>query len=220
MTSNQMIQTRHQSTVISPRPASRVRSLLGGFRHLRLAALSAALALATGNVSAQSVDPLAVAQEGFDHPVKFAIYSAAWHLSSNAGLRVVAQNQGKEAVELRSVVFRNEIGNGNNVELELNMNIAPGKWAELQLPYVDLLAGNECVQRTMQDDWKLVEISNYTLNPSVRGLIIENTRSFRIYQCVRSVRTTWVYAGSSQEGGNERTDSQWLMYHFERLPLD
>lgn len=167
------------------------------------------------------MDPLAAAQEGFDHPVKYAIYSAAWHLSTNAGLRVVAQNQGDEAIELRSIVFRNETGDGNDTELELNMQIAPGKWAELQLPYQDLLAGNECVTRTMQDDWKLVEISNYTLNPSVRGLIIENTRSFRIYQCVRSVKTTWVHTGGSQEGGSgEKIDNQWLMYHFERLPLE
>ncbi|MDO8909736.1 MAG: hypothetical protein Q7W55_14690 [Pseudohongiella sp.] len=178
------------------------------------------LAIAAG-ANAQSTDPLAAAQEGFDHPVKFAIYSTAWHLSTNAGLRVVAQNQSNEAIELRSVVFRNETGDGNDTELQLNMQVAPGKWAELQLPYQDLLSGHECVVRTMQDDWKLVEISNYTLNPSVRGLIIENTRSFRIYQCVRAVRTTWVYAGSSHEGGNEeKVDNQWLMYHFERLPLD
>lgn len=179
-----------------------------------------ALVIACG-ASAQSSDPLAAAQEGFDHPVKYAIYSAAWHLSSNAGLRVVAQNQSNEAIELRSIVFRNETGDGNDTELQLNMQVAPGKWAELQLPYQDLLSGHECVARTMQDDWKLVEISNYTLNPSVRGLIIENTRSFRIYQCVRAVRTTWVYAGNSHEGGNEeKVDNQWLMYHFERLPLD
>ncbi len=164
----------------------------------------------------QSTDPLTVAQEGFDHPVKYAIYSAAWHLSSNAGLRVVAHNQSDEEIELRSIVFRNETGDGNDEVLALNMDIPAGKWAELQLPYQDLLSGHECVDRTMQDDWKLVEISNYTLNPSVRGLIIENTRSFRIYQCVRSVRTTWFMPASN----SEQTDTQWLMYHFERLPLD
>lgn len=166
--------------------------------------------------SAQSSDPLAAAQEGFDHPVKYAIYSPAWHLSTNAGLRVVAQNQSESPVELRRIVFRDEIGNVGDAELDLNLLIEPGKWAELQLPFKDILAGNECVNRTMADDWKLVEISNYTLNPSVRGLIIENTRSFRIYQCVRSVRTTWV----NPENNNEQIDNQWLMYHFERLPLD
>lgn len=172
--------------------------------------------VAAGSVVAQSSDPLAAAQEGFDHPVKYAIYSAAWHLSTNAGLRVVAQNQSESPVELRSILFRDEIGNAGDSELMLNMLIAPGKWAELQLPFQDILAGNECVKRTMEDDWKLVEISNYTLNPSVRGLIIENTRSFRIYQCVRSVRTTWV----NPENNNEQIDNQWLMYHFERLPLE
>jgi hypothetical protein len=178
--------------------------------------LSIVGAVSAGAASAQSIDPLTVAQEGFDHPVKYAIYSAAWHLSSNAGLRVVAQNQSDAPVELRSIVFRDEIGNVGDSELSLNLLIEPGKWAELELPFKDILAGNECVKRTMEDDWKLVEISNYTLNPSVRGLIIENTRSFRIYQCVRSVRTTWV----NPENNNEQVDNQWLMYHFERLPLD
>jgi hypothetical protein len=188
---------------------------------VRYIAFALSALMLAANASAQSVDPLAAAQKGFDHPVKYAIYSTAWHLSTNAGLRVVAQNQSEEAIELRSIVFRNETGDGNDTELQLNMLVEPGKWAELQLPYLDLLTGNECVTRTMQDDWKLVEISNYTLNPSVRGLIIENTRSFRIYQCVRSVKTTWVHAGASQEGGNdEQIDNQWLMYHFERLPLD
>lgn len=169
-----------------------------------------------GLTSAQSSDPLAAAQEGFDHPIKYAIYSPAWHLSTNAGLRVVAQNQSQTPVELRSIVFRDEIGNVGDSELSLNLLIEPGKWAELQLPFKDILAGNECVKRTMADDWKLVEISNYTLNPSVRGLIIEDTRSFRIYQCVRSVRTTWV----NPENNSEQIDNQWLMYHFERLPLE
>jgi hypothetical protein len=167
-------------------------------------------------IQAQSSDPLTVAQEGFDHPVKYAIYSSAWHLSSNAGLRVVVHNQSDKEVELRNVVFRDETGAGTDEVLSLDLDIPAGKWAERVLPYQDLLSGHECVSRTMQDDWKLVEISNYTLNPSVRGLIIENTRSFRIYQCVRSVRTTWY----SPESDQEQTDTQWLMYHFERLPLD
>ncbi|HLT63842.1 MAG TPA: hypothetical protein VKZ92_04900 [Pseudohongiella sp.] len=167
-------------------------------------------------VQAQSTDPLTIYQEGFDHPVKFAIYSSAWHISSNAGLRVMAHNEGNEPVELRQIVFRDETGNGKEEILALELDIPAGKWAEKLLPYQDLLNGHECVERTMADQWKLVEISNYTLNPSVRGLIIEDTRSFRIYQCVRSVRTTW-YTPSTD---SERTSTQWLMYHFERLPLD
>jgi hypothetical protein len=97
----------------------------------------------TALASAQSSDPLAAAQEGFDHPIKYAIYSPAWHLSTNAGLRVVAQNQSETPVELRSIVFRDEIGNVGDAELSLNLLIEPGKWAELQLPFKDILAGNE-----------------------------------------------------------------------------
>lgn len=196
-------------------PKARFRATVA--RHMGVATLLSLVAAGFAvSASAQSSDPLTAAQEGFDHPVKYAIYSAAWHLSTNAGLRVVAQNQSESPVELRSILFRDEIGNAGDSELMLNMLIAPGKWAELQLPFQDILAGNECVKRTMEDDWKLVEISNYTLNPSVRGLIIEDTRSFRIYQCVRSVRTTWV----NPENNNEQVDNQWLMYHFERLPLE
>jgi|SRR5690554_29762 len=162
-----------------------------------------------------SQDPLTNAQESFEHPVKYAIYSPAWHLSSNAGLRIMAHNRSAETVELASILFRDETGNNGDVELSLRMTIPAGGWAELQLPYQNLLTGNDCVDRTLEEDWRLVEISNYTLNPSVRGLIIENTRSFRIYQCVRSVRVSW-----QNLDDNQRLETtQWLMYHFERLPL-
>lgn len=167
-------------------------------------------------VSAQSRDPLTAAQESFESPVKYAIYSAAWHLNSNAGLRVVAQNQSDTAVTLEKIVFRDESGGQTDAELQLDMVVPAQAWADAELPYQDLLSGNDCVTRTMEDDWKLVEISNYTLNPSVRGLIIENTRSFRIYQCVRNVQTVW----SSPDDDSEQSQNQWLMYHFERLPLD
>lgn len=189
-------------------------------RHKRRS-LFAALACMTGllwcaSTPAQSHDPLVSAQESFEHPVKYAIYSAAWHLSSNAGLRIVAQNQSDDPIELKKVVFRDEIGEDEDTELELNLLIPPQGWAEAQIPYQNILTGNDCVERTMQDDWRLVEISNYTLNPSVRGLIIENTRSFRIYQCVRRVNAFWMDHATM----TEHTTNQWLMYHFERLPLD
>lgn len=160
-------------------------------------------------------DPLANARQSFEHPVKYAIYSPAWHLSSNAGLRIMAHNQSDEVVELDSITFRDETGTSGDVELSLDMTIPAQGWAELQLPYRDLLSGNDCVDRTLQEDWHLVEISNYTLNPSVRGLIIENTRQFRIYQCVRSVRVSW----HKVEDDLRLENTQWLMYHFERIPL-
>jgi hypothetical protein len=164
---------------------------------------------------AQSIDPLTAAQESFDNPVKYAIYSAAWHLNSNAGLRVVAQNQGDAAIKLNKIVFRDETGTQGDEELQLELVVPAHAWAEVELPYQNLLSGNDCVSRTMEDDWRLVEISNYTLNPSVRGLIIEDTRSFRIYQCVRNVQTVW----SSPDDEIEQSQNQWLMYHFERLPI-
>ena len=166
--------------------------------------------------SSMGNDPLANAQQSFEHPVKYAIYSPAWHLSTNAGLRIVAQNHSDEAIELKKVVFTDESGEEPPSELLLNLTVPAHGWAETQVDYQELLAGNDCVERTMEDDWKLVEISNYTLNPSVRGLIIENTRSFRIYQCVRSVRAHWHNIDQDISGEGP----QWLMYHFERLPID
>lgn len=174
------------------------------------------MAVASLAAQAQSIDPLTAAQERFESPVKYAIYSSAWHLNSNAGLRVVAQNQSESAIKLESILFRDETGSQTDARLQLDMVIPAQAWAEVEVPYQDLLSGNECVNRTMEDDWKLVEISNYTLNPSVRGLIIEDTRSFRIYQCVRNVQTVWY----NPDDGTEQSQNQWLMYHFERLPLD
>ena len=82
--------------------------------------------------------------------------------------------------------------------------------AELELPYVDLLSINQCVNDTLEETWRLVEISNYTLNPSVRRLIIQDTSAFRIYQCVSSVKTTWI-----TEAGERRSKEEWVLYHFE-----
>ncbi|MDO8271093.1 MAG: hypothetical protein Q7U82_04120, partial [Gammaproteobacteria bacterium] len=69
-----------------------------------------------------------------------------------------------------------------------------------------------CISDTMAENWKLVEISNYTLNPSVRGLIIEDTDSFRIYQCVRNVTLHW----QDPVSGTNTEFTEWVMYHFER----
>jgi len=63
----------------------------------------------------------------------------------------------------------------------------------------------------MAENWKLVEVSNYTLNPSVRNLIIEDTDSFRIYQCIENVQTTW----SRVANGTQVQYEEWVLFHFE-----
>ena len=77
------------------------------------------------------------------------------------------------------------------ISSEVGLAVPAGRYAEAEFRYTDLLSDNECIQRTMDSNWRLVEVSNYTLNPSVRNLIIENTDSFRIYQCVETIRTRW-----------------------------
>lgn len=170
--------------------------------------------LLTAHASGQSAVPAAADDETFVLPVKFAIYSSAWNARSDAGLRVVAQNQGEHSVLLMRLVFQSDDNVTPETHLALDMPVPALQWAERELAYVDLLAGSTCVGNTMQDDWKLVEISNYPLNPSVRGLIIEDTQSFRIYQCVRSARVHW----EDQQTGEQGEHAQWLMYHFERRP--
>lgn len=147
-------------------------------------------------------------------PVKFAIYSGAWNARSDAGLRVVAQNQGDLALRLTQVIVKPDEPAMPDIHLDVNLLVPAQAWAEQELPYLDLLSGNACVVDTMADDWRLAEISNYPLNPSVRGLIIEDTQSFRIYQCVRKAVVHWEDPRTGEPGES----AEWLMYHFERRP--
>lgn len=152
------------------------------------------------------------ANQSEDSPVKYAIYSSAWGERSNAGLRVVAQNLSDHTVFLDSILFEGEGSAGEEKSFEIDLAVPPNGWAETEFAYQDLLFGNECIERIMTEDWKLVEISNYTLNPSVRGLIIQDSDSFRIYQCVRSVFVTM----KDLETQEENSFFEWIMYHFER----
>ena len=148
-----------------------------------------------------------------DYPIKYAIYSSAWGASSDAGLRIVAQNLSEHEIVLESVLFQDEEDPQTQTLLSLDMTVSPHAWAEKEMDYLDILFGSDCIERTMLEDWKLVEISNYTLNPSVRGLIIEDTDSFRIYQCVRNVQVSWL----DTETGESHDYTEWVMYHFERM---
>jgi hypothetical protein len=143
--------------------------------------------------------------------IKFAIYSRAWGANTDDGMRVVVNNQTDSAVQLHSVAFLKDGMEASEVSLDFDLRIAPGAYAETDLEYIDLLDNDECVSRTMAENWKLVEISNYTLNPSVRGLIIEDTDSFRIYQCVETVITTW----SDLQSDIRYQKEEWVLFHFE-----
>lgn len=174
-------------------------------------AILIALSTATQAFAQDLTAPLGTAQEA-DYPIKYAIYSSAWGTRSDAGLRLVAQNLSDHEIILESVLFQDEEDPQIQQRLALDLPVLPKAWAEKELSYVDLLFGNDCIGQTMHQDWKLVEISNYTLNPSVRGLIIEDTDSFRIYQCVRNVRVSWM----DTETGEKNDYTEWVMYHFER----
>ena len=143
--------------------------------------------------------------------IKFAIYSRAWGANTDDGMRVVVNNQTDSPIQLDSIQFLKDDSAAAAVTLNLDLRIAPGAYAEADLDYIDLLNNDECVSRTMADNWKLAEISNYTLNPSVRGLIIEDTDSFRIYQCVETVITTW----SNLQADVSYQKEEWVLFHFE-----
>ena len=102
----------------------------------------------------------------------------------------------------------------DDILLKVGLAVPAGRYAEAEFRYTDLLSNNECIQRTMDSNWRLAEVSNYTLNPSVRNLIIENTDSFRIYQCVESISTRWrEVTGDSIDVS--KTEESWILYHFE-----
>ena len=171
-------------------------------------ALALPIALATVIATA----PFAAIAQPSDatESIKFALFSAAWGENTDDGVRVVAQNQTEQAVTLERIRFLDLPEEGSHVDLALTLDLDSGKYAQTNLPPIDLLSGDECVTRTMADNWKLVEISNYTLNPSVRNLIIEDTNSFRIYQCVRSVELVW------RDASNAAVSAEgWVLYHFE-----
>ena len=144
--------------------------------------------------------------------VKFAIFSSAWGENTDDGLRVVAYNQTQGHIRLNTILFLKEESEGSEqVAVNLNLEVSSLAYADVEFPYIDLLQGNECIGRTMAESWKLVEISNYTLNPSVRNLIIEDTDSFRIYQCIENVRTIWTHLASNIQVQYE----EWVLFHFE-----
>lgn len=167
------------------------------------------------NAQAQSALIAEDQPQDFSERIKFALFSAAWGENTDDGVRVVAQNLTNAPLQLEQIRFLDLPREGEQIDLELSLQLEAGKYAQTTLPPLDLLSGDECVTRTMADNWKLVEISNYTLNPSVRNLIIENTNSFRIYQCVRSVELLW------READSEAIRAEgWVLYHFESRSSD
>ena len=152
---------------------------------------------------------------GEESELKFAFYSAAWGENTDDGLRLVVSNQSSVSVVLEEVRFlkRPEFAD-DDILLKVGLAVPAGRYAEAEFRYTDLLSNNECIQRTMDSNWRLAEVSNYTLNPSVRNLIIENTDSFRIYQCVESISTRWrEVTGDSIDVS--KTEESWILYHFE-----
>ena len=155
---------------------------------------------------------LAAAELQEETEVKFAIFSSSWGENTDDGLRVVAHNQTQEHIRLDTILFlKQETAESEQVIVDLDLEVPSQAYAEKELPYIDLLRSNECIGRTMAETWKLVEVSNYTLNPSVRNLIIEDTDSFRIYQCIENVQTTW----SRLANGTQVQYEEWVLFHFE-----
>jgi len=170
------------------------------FRKIRV--LSIALLLAHKTYPAQ------ITGEG---DIKFAFYSSAWSVDSDDGMRLILFNSTNNELILNSITFLKEQQESEFVEVGINTKIPPLGYAEEEFEYIDLLQGNGCITRTLAENWKLVEVSNYTLNPSVRNLIIEDTGSFRIYQCSEYVKTKWTNTNS-----NEEIESmEWVLFHFE-----
>ena len=159
--------------------------------------------------------PAFSAELGDKGELKFAFYSAAWGENTDDGLRLVVSNQSSVGVVLEEVRFlKKPEAADDDILLRVGLTVPAGRYAEAEFRYTDLLSDNECIQRTMDSNWRLVEVSNYTLNPSVRNLIIENTDSFRIYQCVETIRTRWRET-SGDARDVSKAEEGWILYHFE-----
>lgn len=143
--------------------------------------------------------------------IKFALYSSGWGENTDDGLRLVVNNTTEKPLHLESIEFLSSAEDFEAILVTFDLDVPALGYADTEIDYIDLLGGDDCVDRTMAENWKLVEISNYALNPSVRNLIIEDTDSFRIYQCVKTVRTRWTDVASNQENMIE----EWVLFHFE-----
>ena len=145
--------------------------------------------------------------------IKFAFYSPAWTVDSDDGLRLVLFNETNRTVNLISIVFEKNNENSERVEVKINEEVPPLGYATAEFDYIDLLQHNDCIERTLNGNWKLTEISNYTLNPAIRNLIIEDTDSFRIYQCLENVRIFWSHSGTT----DYKESDEWIIFHFETI---
>lgn len=153
-------------------------------------------------------------------PIKFSLTSDSWGGNVNTGIRLFANNVSERPLQLNSVFLEGDkeesrlLPDEDDFMLSIDIEVSAGKWAETMIDYIDLSYGTDCIEEALHDDgsqWKLVEISNYALNPSVRSRIIENTDSFRIFSCPRQVEMTW----QDPESGQSYAEAIWVLYHFE-----
>ena len=162
-------------------------------------------------VGAAALPFYAAAEQQEETEIKFAFYSSAWGENTDDGLRLVAFNHSQASIRLNSIELHGSEEATDSILIDVDLEVPSEGYADKEFEYVDLLSDDECIDRTMLDNWKLVEISNYTLNPSVRNLIIENTDSFRIYQCVKTISTSWTDLDSNQLVEYD----EWVLFHFE-----
>lgn len=162
-------------------------------------------------LGAAALPSYVAAEQQEDTEIKFAFYSSAWGENTDDGLRLVAFNQTPARIRLNSIELHGSEETIESILIDVDLEVPSGGYADKEFDYLDLLSNDECIDRTMIDNWKLVEISNYTLNPSVRNLIIENTDSFRIYQCVKTISTSWTDLDSNQLFEYD----EWVLFHFE-----
>jgi hypothetical protein len=168
-------------------------------------------AILTSSILFSLLPASTVAEHVEETELKFAFYSSAWGENTDDGLRLVALNKTAGNIHINSIKFHSSDEQSEDVNIDISLEVPSEGYAEIEFEYIDLLTNDECISRTMEENWRLVEISNYTLNPSVRNLIIEDTDSFRIYQCVKTITTNWT--SLSDNSVNEY--QEWVLYHFE-----
>ena len=96
--------------------------------------------------------------------IRFAFYSSGWGANTDDGMRLVVFNQTENQLRLDSMFFLKNEQQAESVKIDINLTIPPLGFADKEFEYIDLLQGNECISRTLEEDWKLAEITYKGLN--------------------------------------------------------
>ena len=81
--------------------------------------------------------------------IKFAFYSSQWGAPTDDGMRLIVFNQTEGELRLESIEFLKDEQQAEPIPIAINLSIPPMGYAEEEFEYIDLLRGDECIDRTL-----------------------------------------------------------------------